>query len=423
MSRTRPSWNRSRGLAGSIRQRLGADAQGEARVDEPGRHPLGHPAHVAGLAGRDIAWRHLGRAGLRHDAGEVRQRCRRRALRHQRLLARARLGGQRVLRVGGHEAAEVAGIDAALDAGPVHGRHADLAGRHRRDHARLAKDEIALDRARDPGDLLPLGRLAHEPAHHPEDVVDVEAGPLQGRDQGRRERAVAAEAVRGHGPGRGGIGDQGLAGRPLDRGQARPQRLLRSAERVVAACVEDDQRQLHASGVHRFQDVVDQRGLARKLVAAAELEVDREEVVQATVLERVAGIVEEAHRAAREGALDGVGHPLEVVAARILEQHGGETELAQAARDLPCIVARVQERAVVIGRVADHHRHPRLGGTGGRRGQSQHHHRQPTCQPGQHRPRPHDRCRASSAARLFYPLDGATARVRWPARLDPAEKL
>ena len=166
--------------------------------------------------------------------------------------------------------------------------------RGRRRHQR---DGRAAERAVDERLLPSAGHGDHVVAHAAERDADVEAGLGEMPDQRGGVRAVDAVAVIGNRTGLGGIGDQRVGadvvdlGKPAPGGGADADGAQLCGKRIVAAGVEQDQPQ-PAHRLQRPDDAVERHRLVFDVVVAAELGIDRDQIIGAADLDAVAGIVD-----------------------------------------------------------------------------------------------------------------------------------
>ena len=235
---------------------------------------------------------------------------------------------------------------------------------------RLRRDEIErLGAERIVGArLLPVGGLLeHRVADLAEQEIELEPRLLDVLEQGLGVGAVRPGAVdrdvarpgreRDHRVARQVVhARETVADQPgTDRAQD-PAQLL--CERIVAAGVDD-----HEAELLRLRDLahheVERQGLVEQVALALEGGIDRQQVILAGDLDAVAG-VEDDRRVGPFGLEAEV--PERVLHAELIEiglEVDLEVGVTQRVRDRGRIVARVgQLVSVLIGRVADHQRHP-----------------------------------------------------------------
>ncbi len=153
--------------------------------------------------------------------------------------------------------------------------------------------ELAGERRVLPG-RLPIARhLQHLPPRAPEHVLEYQPRHWNGGGERGAVGAVRPVAVEGDLARRRGEGDETARGR-TDRGETAGDRAAPASERVVAACVEDDDVDAACCALHGLENIAEAHAFDRHLRLVLDLGCDRNEVVVARDLHAVARIVEES---------------------------------------------------------------------------------------------------------------------------------
>ena len=235
---------------------------------------------------------------------------------------------------------------------------------HRRRHQRhVATAERTIDER-----LLPVaGGLQHRVPDPAEGQADVEAGDRQIPQDRGRERAVFAVAVVGGRAGLRGVGDQGVGRGRLDLAQTCGDRAGCSPaalaphladEGIVAAGVQDEQPE-PPGAVGRRHQTLQRNGFVIGVAVAGKAGIDRYQIVVATDLQTVAGVINHRNISLIRLVLEFSDRPLELEIADI-DQHvdGIEAGVPEHPGDRVGVAGRVgQLRNTLIGRIADHQRH------------------------------------------------------------------
>ena len=142
-------------------------------------------------------------------------------------------------------------------------------------------------------------------------------------------------------------------------------RLLDRRERIVAAGVEDDDARGARHRFQRLHQIGERKGVVRYIVFLLDAGIDRDQKVFAVDLQAVARIEHQRDvvgtlaRHARCKVLDRLLH---ADPGQIHGEHDIEACAIEDLRDHLRIMRRVgQRRDRLVGRIADHQRHPVLG--------------------------------------------------------------
>ncbi len=204
--------------------------------------------------------------------------------------------------------------------------------------------------------------LARDIAHH---LVDGLAGLAHFRDQHAREHAVRvlvprSEIVERLLAGAGGI-DHGL---PIGSGRSRlqtagAQSAAVALERVVAAGIDDGQREFRLLVLHHVEDVLQLHRIILDLILIPTVRIHRDQEIVAVDLHAVAGIIKYHLIAAGYVALEIAHGLLHLVQGQIQLQ--GDLEIGRAQRlghGLGIRAGIDQGVGMLITVIADHQRHP-----------------------------------------------------------------
>ena len=188
-------------------------------------------------------------------------------------------------------------------------------------------------------------------------------------EEGRRVGAVAPVAVGRGTAGLRGIGDDGAVGTfdlgksALDRGASRraDRALQLVGQRIVAAGVEHQDAQVLGL-LQILEDVVDAGGAAQ-IGLVGKLGIDRNQIVDPRILQRVTAVIEHRHVGIARCAGEPDGGVLHFVLVEIEADDGLEAGALQRRADIFGVMRRIgQMRCVQIGAVADHERDPPVRG-------------------------------------------------------------
>ncbi len=148
-------------------------------------------------------------------------------------------------------------------------------------------------------------------------------------------------------------------GKPaLDRSSARSsdRSLEVFGERIIAAGIEHQNAQILCL-LQIGDQVVDPRH-APQIGLVGNLRIDRHQVIDAVVLQRMTAVVEHGDVGFARGAGKANFSVVQTCLVDIDRQDGVEADARERGRDIPGIVARIgQLWRVLIGAVADHQRH------------------------------------------------------------------
>ena len=274
---------------------------------------------------------------------------------------------------------------------PIGRRHAELAGILgslgqrfvETTNARLSNgtnEELILQRARHPRHLKTFGLLAHRRAHPAKHQVDLEPWRVHVLEQCVRIRAVVGVAVECHIARTGGVADDRLGARRLQRGEtagradddvgvrrSRGEELVDLGELVderhgvghvekgvVATGIEDEHVDPRLAHPHECGDLVRIDAVVAQVDGVLDPGVDRQQVVGAAALHAVAGIVEDRIGASCQALGEGgePGQHLFVIGIDQLDRL--EAGLPEQGRHIPRIVDRVVERwQMSVSTIAD----------------------------------------------------------------------
>ena len=228
---------------------------------------------------------------------------------------------------------------------------------HRRRHQRhVAAAERTIDER-----LLPVaGGLQHLVPDPAEGQADVEAGNRQIPQDRGRERAVFAVAVVGGRAGLRGVGDQGVGRGRLDLAQTRGDRAGCSPaalaphladEGIVAAGVEDEQPE-PPGAVGRRHQTLQRNRLVLGVAVAGQAGIDRDQVVDATDLQTVAGVIDRRQYRPDRPRFEFSDRALELEIADIDQDIDGiEAGVAEHLGDRVRVAGRVGQLAERSGRL------------------------------------------------------------------------
>lgn len=187
------------------------------------------------------------------------------------------------------------------------------------------------------------GSLHDCPAHPLERLFHRKSGGFHQPDQFFGVDAVFSVAIGRSPPRRRGVGDEGTAG-GIHAGQAPGCGAERSGKGVVAACIQNDDVHVAPRLLHLGQHQPGVHRLVTHLVLILDLGIHRNQVVGATHLNSVAGIVEQPHSARLELLAEALDRLVHLDKAEIGLFFHLKPEPPKSGRHGPGIIHRVLER-------------------------------------------------------------------------------